>query len=286
MYFLMRFPRIYRVWLRVRFRWVGYLRCRYWYVTRAKKFAKYLEVNFGIVDLQPFGMKNWNPGCHCFTGCFTRDPIQPSVFVKMGGVLKLATREAKAISLVIPHLNNRLCVPRVYVHNEHPCYNFVATSFIQGQVFDVDIVLSQARKSLIGEEAFIEVLLKQMLDIIRALHIANVVHRDVRSSNLLLSFDPVTGFPQLTIIDFALAVSTRNKLPPLILKKHPDRFLAGLGEDMKPDIYVWDDAYSFHFIARRLTRNLRSESIARLLASISEKVGLVEHRGLTNVLSS
>ena len=280
----MGFPCIYRLWIRIRYCWIGNLRCGFWYVTQAKKFAAFLDGNYGIVDLRPFKIKNWNPGCHCFTGRFTENSVQYNVFVKMGGVLELASREAKAILLVRPHLRNSLCVPRMIACNERPYFSFVSTSFVQGQSLNADIVLAEAKKSVGCEEVFIEELLRQMLDIIQALHAARVVHRDVRPDNLLLSCHPGTGLPQLTLIDFAMAVSSRENLPPLILKKKQEVFLAGLGEVMKPDTFVWDDAFSFYVIARTFTGNFRGDDVRRLLTDISGKIGSLKHSGLVNVL--
>jgi len=275
-----------RLWWFCRVRVVNNLKSVYWYVTEFKSFSVYLQECFEVFEVRPFRMSCWHFGCNCFTAYLSGGSASSKIFIKMGGEMNLALREAMAIDLVKLHLVNKFCIPSVLDCEGEERGGFIVISFIESQPLYADVVLKEAKDSTISEEDFIVKILQQILDIVDALYAAKVVHRDVRPDNLLLSSHPVTGHPRVTLIDFALSSSNEGLLPQLVHQGTKESFLAGLGGVWKPDKYLWDDAYSFYMIVKSFAGSFRCNEIVYLMSSLFEKIGRFECHGLDAVLKS
>ncbi|KAJ7667477.1 kinase-like domain-containing protein [Mycena polygramma] len=67
--------------------------------------------------------------------------------------------------------------------------------------------------------AFVKKLLLSLIDGLEALHSKNIIHRDLTARNLLISFSPTSGDPEIIIIDLQCFAASYSAAPELRLVK-------------------------------------------------------------------
>lgn len=214
-----------------------------WYVFKSRRFYRDLERDYGITDARPLEFLSWRLGCNYFAG-FSR-ALNEKVFIKTGGWLRLAGREARALELV--HKQNSpgdLHFPKLIAHRDYGYCSFVATEYIEGRRLDEAL----AHKEIVDLAAKRSLLI-QMIEIVRTLHDAGIVHRDIRPENLIVQPPAADGAtPTLRLIDFAFAVSiVRDQISDV---EATPRMLRYLGGEFRRAPFAWNDAYSFLRIAQ------------------------------------
>ena len=140
-------------------------------------------------------------------------------------------REAQAAA-ALDHPN--ICT--VYEINEADGETFLAMAFLEGQALD-----ERLQRGPIPLETVYEIG-KQAAEGLAAAHAAGVVHRDIKSSNIMISEDR-NGRPVVKLMDFGLAqVSGASKLTKMDSRMGTTAYMSPeqtLGEEVGPPSDLW-----------------------------------------------
>lgn len=140
-------------------------------------------------------------------------------------------REAQAAA-ALDHPN--ICT--VYEIDEKDGETFLAMAFLEGQPLDERVQRGPLPLDLVYEIA------KQAAEGLSAAHEAGVVHRDVKSSNIMISEDR-SGRPVVKLMDFGLAQMTgESKLTKVDTRMGTVAYMSpeqSLGEEVGPQSDLW-----------------------------------------------
>lgn len=214
-------------------------------------FAEQLEAQYGIVNLEPYKPSVSFLGFSYYTA--TDAGSGKKLFLKKdasGG--QAAEREARLLSR-LSSCNERGHFPYLHCFKPTGDHPFVAVQFIQG------ITLRRCKKEKRWERADYRLcLLKQLQHILSVLQKTQIIHRDARPDNFMVT-ETEGNHPRLILIDFAFSISNTGEeareLPYFI--KHQG-LLRELGGKYKPDAMTWDDAYAFGLIADWIETDCKS----------------------------
>ena len=119
-------------------------------------------------------------------------------------------------------INNAFFTPTILINYYSRFGNVIVYKFIDGLLLDDYLKVNNNIK--IG---------KKLIAAINLFYDLKIIHRDLKPNNIFISQN------DLIIIDYAFSVD-KSKLTP----KFPDTIEIGLGEQYKPQTYLWDDAFS------------------------------------------
>lgn len=234
-----------------------------WLLIFGAYFKYTLNKKYCITKLRLFKFSDWHLGCNYFIGYSAE--AKKEVFIKTSGRFNLADREIDVLSSInsVDRLENKY-FPKIIASNKQKGVAFLAIEFING------ITLSKYLNTTnLRDHNFDLKIIKELNSILITLHEMSIIHRDIRPDNILL--DQIEA--KVILIDFAFAVSHVDKgLGEVqIIKKHP-MIAETLGEEYKPDKLLWDDAYSIHKIAEKITPEY-SEHLPNEHKNILLKIG-------------
>jgi len=106
------------------------------------------------------------------------------------------------------------------------------TGFISMEYIAGESVAQRLSRGPLAPEAF-DVLARELLLGLSAIHECGVLHRDIKSHNVMLRDTP--GRPKVSIIDFGLAVRARHSAPPAPHSRARRRGLEGSPAYMAPE---------------------------------------------------
>jgi len=149
-----------------------------------------------VVALTPIRLSSWHRGARYFKGDL---PNGKSVFIKTGGIYGQIRREFFALSVVSSAMGASLNIPALIYHDIDGKYPFLAFNWVIGET------LHSLPKESISQAEFASVC-GELLKILGILSAANIIHRDLTPSNLIVARDLSGKMQGLFIIDFAFAV--------------------------------------------------------------------------------
>ena len=207
----------------------------YWLIIYFHKFKFFLKEKYGVNNLRPLNFKEWHNGSFHFSGFIK----EKKIFIKTDFFFALASNEIKALEIlwhdkkIIKHL------PKVVIFNIEGCFRFIGFEYIEGQPLNKMLIrnLSDINKKQ---------LIEHMTTLLEGLHRNNVLHRDIRPDNFIVT-NPQTNEYNLVLVDFAFAKGVNDKealLPEISATDENLILLKWLGRKLKPGKYLWDDAYS------------------------------------------
>ena len=204
--------------------------------TKIKHIEKWLSTHYNISDIRPYmlGVFYTTSGYQFLTGYLNGRKI----FIKWGGMANSVVNEFKIGKKLYEQNNTNFIEPILFNFNNNR--NFIAMEFIEGKMlFDI------MEKENISEHQK-ELFVKQLQDIAESLEAKEILHRDIRPQNIIVTKDNI-----LKLIDLQFATGYNPfKIKRHLLKRWYD--LYGLGNDYKVSMYCWDDMYSINKIINEL----------------------------------
>ena len=174
--------------------------------------------------IRPFKFRSWHHGFLYFTA----NSGQKKVFLKVDTDYLMIRNEEVFYRLFGEELKEYL-VPIEFCYYSSS-FQVLSTEYVYANEFQVDDLS--------------EITLKSILKIIDKMYSYNIIHRDIKLSNFLVS----NG--ELKIIDFSFCIDicgSKFKEVDLSLQKNIDT-LIGLNEGLKPNQLQWNDYYSLFVI--------------------------------------
>jgi serine/threonine protein kinase len=224
-----------------------------------------LERRHGIVNVHEFRRATWHLGSRYYTAV---ERLTGTVlFVKTSG-RSLIRNEVTAWRRLDAGPAADF-VPRMHAFDYECRVPFAASELIDA------VSLSAVVESCDSDTA--AALAQELLRIVDLLHLACIVHRDLRPGNLLLRRQPAAA-GRLVLIDFAFAVvDTDDSGDADVLHEA----LLTLGDGLNPAPLTWDDAYSAYQILLMLERT-SGRALAET-AQMRERIGRLSHRAGTHL---
>lgn len=230
----------------------------------------YLKKYYGIYNLRDYcGIKSSKN--KFFLGNIS--PGKKKIFLKIMSQPFLLANEIKANNLVqtIPELNKY--VPQIFCFNkEVNTPSFICFEYISGLTMN-DIIINNVNISHKNKE----IILKQFLKILNTLHNNNIIHRDIRPSNIIIqgldTHNPIKTY----LIDFTFAITPDSKALPEIKDLKEIINIYRLGGSYRKKQLIWDDAYSFCCLAKNIENNI-TNSFPELWLKFSEKIDKLSYK--------
>ena len=167
------------------------------------------------------------------------------LFIKTGGNFNLAEREAKIIRKLtheVEIISDFL--PNILFYSIER--DFIIMDYIEGNMLDECInsnLLSDEDKKLI---------INQMYLLLCSLNKANIIHRDIRPENFIVTRGSNNNV-KIILIDFAFALLLKtDEFYEILLSPKNIKLLSKLGDNLNPKSLTWDDAYSFLMTLKRI----------------------------------
>ncbi len=177
-----------------------------------------------LENVRPYKLRNWHHGFLYFTAIFN----QKKVFLKVDTQYFMIKNEEAFYNIFGRELKEYL-VPMAF------CYYRSSFQVLSTEYFSA----SELQVDELNEEN-----LKSILLIVDNIYSYNVIHRDIKLSNFLISDG------RLKIIDFSFCIDLHNKKfkeIDLSLEKNIET-LKGLNQGLKPCDLQWNDYYSLSAI--------------------------------------
>ena len=192
--------------------------------------------------------KEWHLSCKYFIGELNKDKI----FLKTDNALHILGNEIAMYELL---LNHNAPVPSYYGNVKCAGESLILLEAVNGK--GLNEYLSDNLPLTSSEVVSIA---RQLVFIIETLRVAGVVHRDLTSQNLLVSYSK-NGMLRLVLIDMAFAVNVHTGVE--IDQDIPRWVLKRLGGKYRLKDNMWDDVYSVIIIIKELQKayqvDLRTE---------------------------
>lgn len=236
------------------------------------QYSNNLLNEFSLLNLQevrPFLAEHWknSSGSRYFQG---KTASGIDVFIKSEVGWETVEREyfiAKKLS------EYEIAIPRALYYRNNKGVNFVV--FEKNSQFKT---LNQVDRALLSDE-FLEKFFDGILDMIKVLHQADIVHRDFRPANIIVGSnnEPV-------LIDFQFAVdSQRKKFKELKFVRSKPVRVKDLGENYARGRYRWDDAFSALIIFEEYVKK-PTDKLLKVKIQLMSMVGQKEIFGIKSTL--
>ncbi len=252
-------------------------RAIWWCLTKKKRFFKRLKSECDIVNMRCLSVSKWHMGCQYFTGVMQSGAEnEQKVFIKTGGYCRVEQAEVEALLVLEEIYKSKCFFPLVVTYSYQSSNPFVAIRFLEGITLD-NLMNGSAITDVLFCDTVKEKLIKELLEIADLLFKAQVVHRDIRPANIMVNLNADAPANYLTLFDFGYAIFPERQ--ESINKKCEDRsLLAGLGEEYKPELFVWDDTYSLFMIAKKIAGGAHNKALSKLFNEYKRRIGRLEYR--------
>jgi hypothetical protein len=197
---------------------------------------------FSLKNISPYLVNEWKNFSH-FIYFLAETEEGKKLFIKSRGLSQSARREFKIIEelrkIDLKHF------PKEFFFRSTAKINFLIIENIEGQTLSYIIKSDQLK---LKPARYKENLYKGIFSILKILHNAKIVHRDIRPENLIIKSD---GTPILIDFQFAVDIKRKKFKEFKIVRKKP-KLIRGLGGDYAKNSFHWDDAYSVKMIFEKL----------------------------------
>jgi tRNA A-37 threonylcarbamoyl transferase component Bud32 len=238
-----------------------------WLVFRYLNFRKLCSYEFDIVNIQTNNWFRWHSGARCFIGQ-VKDS-KNMTFIKLDSTpwrLKNELKMGKLFSSLSAESSAKILFSG-FKKNE----GIIGFQYFQWDTLKCAI---DSQKTSISWEG----LAGKLIKIVDQLNSLSMIHRDFTPSNILVKIDSEGNFTDVKLIDFAYAVALDKDSVDAQEKK---KVLLCLGQDFKPDLFAWDDAYSvlkiFDIIEKRTGYSLSPHRV-KIQARVGRLVWDCNHK--------
>lgn len=196
---------------------------------------KYLHNNYHIENIHPILINSYGGSGYMY---FQGEYKSKKVFIKWGGVADSCKNEFKFAQKLFIENNINFIKPILYRFNNNE--KFVVFEFVEGTPLS-ELIKNNSLSDFLKLQV-----IRQLTDIANSLINTNILHRDIRPENLL-----VTKNNTLKLIDMQFSVNYSNYRECRTVRKHP-KIIEKLGAEYALGKYQWDDIYSISKIADQI----------------------------------
>lgn len=216
----------------------------FWYIKEYKNFSTQLLKENNIHLVKIFSMKNWHLGWRYFVGV---DQNGREYFIKYGEQKQQIRQEIVAM-LKMQKIKSAYS-PALIGYGFTELYGYVIQEKINGITFD------QMTCHLVEFKQQESNIIEQFIEIAEDLKKAGIIHRDIRPENLIY----INESKRVFLIDYAASVIKGKK--GYFAALYQEKYLKGLGSIYKPEIFLWDDAYSLSEIIRFIDKQVEANPL-------------------------
>ncbi len=217
----------------------------FWLIVYGRYFRKMLSEKYNIVNLRLFKFCQWHLGCKYFIGY--QKERNKCVFIKTCSNDGRIEREIDVFNYLMNSDDSAYkYLPDLICFEKDDKTPFLAVEFIVGVALDEYL---SKNSNIDKREKIILDIINQLIDLALLLNESKIIHRDIRPANIMLR----KNVCQVVLIDFAFAIRAGDDMfSELSFVTKAPEVLDKLGEEYKPEQYVWDDAYAINLIIERL----------------------------------
>lgn len=223
------------------------IRSAAWRAVRLGAFREALRAGHGIGDVEPVRVGQWHLACRYFRA---RSADGAPLFVKLGdhGFAERERAALAAVAAVRPDACDGpgRCVAVPTLSHTTGANPWVAFAWTDAPTL-ADVLAGPPADGRPRADVHGPALVPQLAELADVLDAAALVHRDVRPANLFV--EPGPDGPRLVLFDFAFAIGPGPLAAELPMAAARRSVLLGLGEDLKPGPFTWDDAWSLRAVA-------------------------------------
>ena len=203
------------------------------------RLLKFLDVSAYLVD-------QWKNGSG-FSYFIARDCNGQELFIKFGRFSGAAEREY-LVAQKMRKIKNFPTPKPLF------CRFIKNVEFVAFEKSESSLNLDELDYSSL-KESQLKVILESLVSIVKDLNEANIVHRDIRPANFLVS-----DSYGLSLIDFQFAVDyERLEFPELNFVRAEPEIIGGLGAEYAKGSYRWDDSHSALLIFDEISKFLTTD---------------------------
>lgn len=233
-----------------------------WILKEYFLFSEHMKKRHSFISVKPYKITSWHIGYKYFIA----KKNNSKYFIKTDSIHKIIKNEyivSKRIKKFAPGYNNLFIEIKEYGnYNE---LEYIIEEFIKGN--SLDNILNSNKVLSIDQKKKIQ---DKILQTLRVFEQCNIIHRDLRPANIIISNLEEVDLLGIKIIDFTFAIDINgNELKEVdISNKENIKMLIYMNEGYRPSWNTWDDWYSAKNIINKIYRHKNFD-----ISMIEENIG-------------